>query len=255
MIKNAVSLVTGGASGLGRATVERLARNGAKVVLADLSTSKGNDVAKELGENVVFVPVDVSSEKDVENALQVAKDKFGRLDLAVNCAGTAVAFRTYNFNKSLPHKLEDFARVLTVNTVGTFNVIRLSAGLMGANEPNQDGQRGVIVNTASVAAYDGQIGQAAYSASKAAVVGMTLPIARDLSTQGIRVCTIAPGLFNTPMLAALPEKVRTFLAKSIPFPQRLGEPSEYAHLVQAIYENPLMNGETIRIDGALRMQP
>lgn len=255
MIKNAVSLVTGGASGLGRATVERLARNGAKVVLADLSTSKGNDVAKELGDNVVFVPVDVSSEKDVENALQVAKDKFGRLDLAVNCAGTAVAFRTYNFNKSLPHKLEDFARVLTINTVGTFNVIRLSAGLMGVNEPNQDGQRGVIVNTASVAAYDGQIGQAAYSASKAAVVGMTLPIARDLSTQGIRVCTIAPGLFNTPMLASLPEKVRTFLAKSIPFPQRLGEPSEYAHLVQAIYENPLMNGETIRIDGALRMQP
>ncbi|XP_055845751.1 3-hydroxyacyl-CoA dehydrogenase type-2 [Episyrphus balteatus] len=255
MIKNAVSLVTGGASGLGRATAERLAKNGAKVVLADLSTSKGNDVAKELGENVVFVPVDVSSEKDIENALQVAKDKFGRLDLAVNCAGTAVAFRTYNFNKSLPHKLEDFARVLTINTVGTFNVIRLSAGLMGTNEPNQDGQRGVIINTASVAAYDGQIGQAAYSASKAAVVGMTLPIARDLSTQGIRVCTIAPGLFNTPMLASLPEKVRTFLAKSIPFPQRLGEPSEYAHLVQAIYENPLMNGETIRIDGALRMQP
>ncbi|XP_055914269.1 3-hydroxyacyl-CoA dehydrogenase type-2 [Eupeodes corollae] len=255
MIKNAVSLVTGGASGLGRATAERLARNGAKVVLADLATSKGNEVAKELGDNVVFVPVDVSSEKDVQNAVQVAKDQFGRLDLAVNCAGTAVAFRTYNFNKSLPHKLEDFARVLTINTVGTFNVIRLSAGLMGTNEPNQDGQRGVIINTASVAAYDGQIGQAAYAASKAAVVGMTLPIARDLSTQGIRVCTIAPGLFNTPMLASLPEKVRTFLAKSIPFPQRLGEPSEYAHLVQAIYENPLMNGETIRIDGALRMQP
>jgi len=255
MIKNAVSLVTGGASGLGRATAERLARQGARVVLADLCSSKGNEVAREIGDNVVFVPVDVTSEKDVSEAVQMAKDKFGRLDLTVNCAGTATAVKTYNFNKNVAHKLDDFTRVIMVNTVGTFNVIRLSAGLMGANEPNKDGQRGVIVNTASVAAYDGQIGQAAYSASKAAIVGMTLPIARDLSTQGIRICTIAPGLFNTPMLAALPEKVRTFLAKSIPFPQRLGEPSEYAHLVQAIYENPLLNGETIRIDGALRMMP
>jgi len=255
MIKNAVALVTGGASGLGRATVERLVRQGARVILADLSTSNGNDVAKELGLNCIFVPVNVTSEEDVANAVQTAKDKFGFLDLTVNCAGTATAVKTYNFNKNLAHRLEDFHRVLLVNTVGTFNVIRLSAGLIGANAPNADGQRGVIINTASVAAYDGQIGQAAYSASKAAVVGMTLPIARDLSTQGIRVCTIAPGLFNTPMLAALPEKVRTFLAKSIPFPQRLGEPSEYAHLVQAIYENPLLNGETIRIDGALRMQP
>uniref|UniRef100_A0A1B0G4K4 Uncharacterized protein n=1 Tax=Glossina morsitans morsitans TaxID=37546 RepID=A0A1B0G4K4_GLOMM len=203
---------------------------GARVVLADLGTSKGQEAAKELGDNVVFVPVDVTSEKDVTNAMQTRKDKFGRLDLAVNCAGTAAAVRT-------------------------FNVIRLAASLMGTNEPNQDGQRGVIINTASVAAFDGHIGQAVYSASKAGVVGMTLPIARDLSTQGIRICTIAPGLFNTPMLASLPEKVRTFLAKSIPFPQRLGEPSKYAHLVQAIYENPLTNGETIRIDGALRMQP
>ncbi|XP_011205119.2 3-hydroxyacyl-CoA dehydrogenase type-2 [Bactrocera dorsalis] len=255
MIKNAVSLVTGGASGLGRATVERLARQGARVVLADLSSSKGSEVAREIGDNVTFVPVDVTSEKDVQTAVQTAKEKFGRLDLAVNCAGTATAVKTYNFNKDVPHRLEDFTRVLMVNTAGTFNVIRLAAGVMGVNEPNKDGQRGVIINTASVAAYDGQIGQAAYSASKAAVVGMTLPIARDLSTQGIRVCTIAPGLFNTPMLQALPEKVRTFLAKSIPFPQRLGDPSEYAHLVQSIYENPLLNGETIRIDGALRMQP
>lgn len=248
-------MVTGGASGLGRATVERFLRNGAKVVMADLGTSKGNEVAKSLGENVVFVPVDVTSEADVKTALETAKSKFGRLDLAVNCAGTAVAFKTYNFNKNLPHKLEDFQRVLMINTVGTFNVIRLSAGLMGENQPNQDGQRGVIINTASVAAFDGQIGQAAYSASKAAVAGMTLPIARDLSPHGIRICTIAPGLFDTPMLQALPDKVRTFLAKSIPFPQRLGNPDEYAQLVQAIYENPLMNGETIRIDGALRMQP
>lgn len=156
-------------------------------------TSKGNEIAKSLGDQVIFVPVDVTSEKDVSTALEAAKEKFGRLDVAVNCAGTAVAFKTYNFNKNMPHKLEDFARVITVNTIGTFNVIRLSAGLIGQNEPNRDGQRGVIVNTASVAAYDGQIGQAAYAASKAAVVGMTLPIARDLSTQGIRICTIAPG--------------------------------------------------------------
>lgn len=223
--------------------------------MADLKTSKGSEVSKSLGNNVVFVPVDVTSEADVKSALDTAKSKFGHLDLTVNCAGTAVAFKTYNFNKNLPHSLEDFQRVIMINTVGTFNVIRLSVGLMGENQPNQDGQRGVIVNTASVAAFDGQIGQAAYSASKAAVAGMTLPIARDLSGQGIRICTIAPGLFDTPMLQALPDKVRTFLAKSIPFPQRLGNPDEYAQLVQAIYENPLMNGETIRIDGALRMQP
>lgn len=187
--------------------------------------------------------------------MEVAKDKFGRLDVTVNCAGIAVAFKTYNFNKNLAHKLDDFAKVLTVNTVGTFNVIRLSAGMMGQNEPNQDGQRGVIVNTASVAAYDGQMGQAAYAASKAAVVGMTLPIARDLSSQGIRVVTIAPGLFDTPMLKALPDKVRAFLAKTVPFPQRLGDPSEYAHLVESIVDNPLLNGEVIRLDGALRMMP
>jgi 3-hydroxyacyl-CoA dehydrogenase / 3-hydroxy-2-methylbutyryl-CoA dehydrogenase len=248
-------LVTGGASGLGRATVERFAKTGTKVVLCDLGSSKGEDVAKELGANVVFVPVDVVSEADVTQALNVAKEKFGRLDVAVNCAGIAVAFKTYNFNKKLPHKLEDFIKVLTVNTAGSFNVIRLSAGLMGENEPNQDGQRGVIVNTASVAAFDGQIGQAAYAASKGAVHAMTLPIARDLSTHGIRICTIAPGLFNTPMLQQLPDKVRQFLAKTVPFPQRLGEPSEYAQLVEAIVENPLLNGETIRLDGALRMMP
>lgn len=255
MIKNAVALVTGGASGLGKATVERLARNGAKVVLCDLATSKGNNVAKEIGENVIFVPTDVTSEKDITDAIAVTKSNFGKLDLTVNCAGTGVAFKTYNFKKNLPHQLNDFTKVLMINTVGTFNVIRLSAGLIGANEPNKDGQRGVIINTASVAAYDGQIGQAAYSASKGAVVGMTLPIARDLSTQGIRVMTIAPGLFDTPMLASLPEKVRSFLAKTIPFPQRLGDPAEYAQLVEAIYENPLLNGEVIRLDGALRMMP
>ena len=201
----------------------------------------------------MFVPIDVTSEKDVTQALNIAKEKFGRLDVAVSCAGITCAFKTFNFNKKLPHRLEDFARVVTVNTIGTFNVIRLSAAVIGQNEPNQDGQRGVIINTASIAAFDGQIGQAAYSASKAAIVGMTLPIARDLSTQGIRVMTIAPGLFNTPLLQALPDKVRVFLAKTVPFPQRLGHPEEFAQLVESIVDNPLLNGEVIRIDGALRM--
>jgi 3-hydroxyacyl-CoA dehydrogenase/3-hydroxy-2-methylbutyryl-CoA dehydrogenase len=247
--------VTGGASGLGRATAERFARAGSKVVIGDLKGSDGDKVAKELGNNVVYVPLDVTSENDVLEALNVAKSKFGKLDVAVNCAGIGIAIKTYNFNKKLAHNLEPFAKVIGVNLIGTFNVIRLSAGLIGENEPNQDGQRGVIINTASVAAYDGQIGQAAYAASKAGVVGMTLPIARDLSTQGIRICTIAPGLFETPMLQALPEKVRAFLAKTVPFPQRLGNPSEYAQLVESIVDNPMLNGETIRIDGALRMMP
>ncbi|XP_014258910.1 3-hydroxyacyl-CoA dehydrogenase type-2 [Cimex lectularius] len=254
-LKNIVALVTGGASGLGKACVERISREGGRVVLCDLPTSKGATVAKETGPNVEFAPVDVTSEKDVEDAVALAKSKFGRLDCAVSCAGIGVAFKTYNFNKSLPHKLEDFTKVLMVNSVGTFNVIRLSVGLIGKNEPDENGSRGVIVNTASVAAYDGQIGQAAYSASKGAVVSMTLPIARDLASQGIRVCTIAPGLFDTPLLSSLPEKVRVFLATTIPHPQRLGHPDEFAMLVQSIVENPLLNGEVIRLDGALRMQP
>lgn len=217
--------------------------------------SPGDQVAKELGNNVVYVPMDVTSEKDVTEALNVTKEKFGRLDVAVNCAGIGVAIKTYNFNKKIPHNLESFAKVINVNLIGSFNVIRLASGLMGENEPNQDNQRGVIINTASVAAYDGQIGQAAYSASKGGIVGMTLPIARDLSIQGIRIVTIAPGLFNTPMLQQLPDKVRAFLAKTVPFPQRLGEPSEYAQLVESIVDNPMLNGEVIRLDGALRMMP
>lgn len=185
----------------------------------------------------------------------MTKEKFGKLNAVVNAAGIAKAFKVYNFNKNVAHQLEDFQKVLEVNTTGTFNVIRLSVSLMGKNEPNVDGERGVIVNTASVAAYDGQMGQAAYSASKGAIVAMTLPLARDLSCVGIRVVTIAPGLFDTPLLAQLPDKVRSFLAKSIPFPQRLGYPDEYAQLAQHIISNPLLNGETIRLDGALRMQP
>lgn len=255
MFKNIVALVTGGASGLGKATVERICKNGGRVVLCDLPTSQGKKVADDLGSGAVFAPVDVTSESDVSNALNVAKEKFGKLNCVVNCAGIGVAYKTYNFNKNLPHKLEDFTKTLMVNSVGTFNVIRLSVGLIGQNSPDEDGGRGVIVNTASVAAYDGQIGQVAYSASKAAIVGMTLPLARDLASQGIRVVTIAPGLFDTPLLSSLPEKVRNFLAKSIPYPQRLGKPEEFAQLVQSIIENPVMNGEVIRLDGAIRMQP
>jgi 3-hydroxyacyl-CoA dehydrogenase / 3-hydroxy-2-methylbutyryl-CoA dehydrogenase len=221
--------------------------------LGDLKTSVGEDVAKILGDNVLFVPLDVTSEDDVAKALDEAKNKFGRLDVAVNCAGISVAFKTYNFNKQLPHRLEDFANVLKVNTIGNFNVIRLSAGLIGQNEPKEDGQRGVIINTSSISGFEGQLGQAAYSAASAAINGMTLPIARDLSTQGIRVCTIAPGHFDTPLIQALPEKVRAFLAKTIPFPSRLGDPEEFAQLVETIVDNPLLNGEVIRLDGGLRL--
>jgi len=256
MLKGAVSLVTGGASGLGKATAERLVQQGSRVVLCDLPVSKGSAVAKELGEDkCIFAPVDVSNEADVQNALKLAKDKFGKLDNVVNCAGIGVAFKTYNFNKKLPHSLDDFSRVIKVNTIGTFNVIRLSVGLIGENAPNADGQRGVVINTASVAGYEGQMGQAAYSASKGAIIGMTLPLARDLASQGIRVCSIAPGLFKTPLLSGLPDKVIAFLSKSVPFPQRLGDPAEYAMLVQSIIENPMLNGEVIRLDGAIRMQP
>ncbi|KAF5300697.1 hypothetical protein FQA39_LY11059 [Lamprigera yunnana] len=256
MLKGTVSLVTGGASGLGKAAVQRLVQQGSQVVLCDLPTSKGSEVAKALGDgNCTYVPVDIVSESDVQQALKVTKEKFGKLNHVVNCAGIGVAYKTYNFKKQVPHSLDDFAKVLQVNTVGTFNVIRLAVGLIGENQPNEDGQRGVIVNTSSVAAYEGQMGQAAYSASKGALVSMTLPIARDLASQGIRVCTIAPGLFNTPLLSALPEKVVQFLAKSAPFPQRFGNPIEYAMLVQSILENSMLNGEVIRLDGALRMQP
>ncbi|KAG7161224.1 3-hydroxyacyl-CoA dehydrogenase type-2-like 1 [Homarus americanus] len=228
MLKGLVSVVTGSASGLGRATVERIVREGGRAVICDLPTSQGAKVAEEIGDSVIFVPTDVSSASDVENALAACKDKFGRLDVAVNCAGIGIAVKTYNHNKKLSHSFEDFMRVQT---------------------------RGVIINTASVAAFDGQIGQAAYSASKGGIVGMTLPIARDLAPVGIRICTIAPGLFKTPLLMSLPEKVQNFLAKTVPFPQRLGDPDEYAMMVQAIITNPMMNGETIRVDGAIRMQP
>lgn len=240
----------------GRATAENFVNQGAKVILCDLASSEGAKVAQTLGEtNALFSPTDVTSEADVTKAIDLAKSKFGKLDVLVNCAGIGVAFRVYNMNKNRTHLLADFQKVININLVGTFNTSRLACEAFALNKPNPDGQRGVIINTASVAAFDGQIGQAAYSASKGGIVAMTLPMARDLASMGVRVNCIAPGLFNTPLLAGLPEKVRTFLAKSVPFPSRLGEPSEFAHLVQSIVENPMMNGETIRLDGAIRMQP
>uniref|UniRef100_A0A8C3VX47 3-hydroxyacyl-CoA dehydrogenase type-2 n=1 Tax=Catagonus wagneri TaxID=51154 RepID=A0A8C3VX47_9CETA len=254
-VKELVAVITGGASGLGLATARRLVEQGAAAVLLDLPSSDGETQAKKLGKSCAFAPADVTSEKDVQAALTLAKEKFGRVDVAVNCAGIAVASKTYNLKKSQVHTLEDFQRVLNVNLTGTFNVIRLVAGEMSQNEPDQGGQRGVIINTASIAAFEGQVGQAAYSASKGGIVSMTLPIARDLAPMGIRVVTIAPGLFGTPLLTTLPDKVRNFLASQVPFPRRLGDPAEYAHLVQAIIENPLLNGEVIRLDGAIRMQP
>uniref|UniRef100_A0A8C5L9J4 3-hydroxyacyl-CoA dehydrogenase type-2 n=1 Tax=Jaculus jaculus TaxID=51337 RepID=A0A8C5L9J4_JACJA len=209
-----------------------------------------NSKRKKMG-----IITNVTSENEVQTALTLAKEKFGCVDVTVNCEGIAVAIQTYNIKKKQAHTLEDFQRVLNVNLIGTFNVIPLVAGEMSQNEPDQRGQRGVIINTASVAAFEGQVGQAAYSASKGGIVAMTLPIARDLAPIGIRVMTIAPGLFGTLLLTTLPEKVHNFLASQVPFPSRLGDPAEYAHLVQTIIENPFLNGEVIRLDGAIQMQP
>lgn len=253
-LNQTIAFVTGGASGLGRATALRLGRAGAKVLIADLNEEGGQSAQAELGERGLFVKTDVTSEESVNAALDQAEEAFGgTVNCLVNCAGIGIAGRTLGREK--PHSLELFQKVLSVNTAGSFNTIRLAAWRMAASEPNSLGERGVIVNTASVAAYDGQIGQAAYAASKGAIVGMTLPIARDLSRNGIRVCTIAPGIFKTPMLASLPEKVQDALGAQVPFPSRLGLPDEYAQLAQSIVENPMLNGETIRLDGALRMAP
>jgi len=244
-----VALITGGASGLGLATAAALSRAGSDVVLVDLPGSDGAAAARSLGG--AFAPTDVTDEESVQAAVDLAASR-GPLRVAVNCAGIGTPGRV--LGKTGPLPLEQFARVVTVNLVGTFNVIRLAAGAMARTEP-VDGERGVIVNTASAAAFDGQIGQAAYSASKGGVVGMTLPIARDLAQSLIRVMTIAPGLFDTPMLAGLPDPARQSLASQVPMPSRLGHPSEYAALVQHIVENPMLNGEVIRLDGAIRMAP
>lgn len=248
-----VAVVTGGASGLGEATVRNIINQGGKAVIFDLQTDRGENLAKELGENAKFVEVDVTSEASVNAGLDTAIDTFGKVNALVNCAGIAIAERTVG--KEGAHQLDAFTKVIEINLIGTFNTIRLTAERMVENEVNDENERGVIVNTASVAAFDGQIGQVAYSASKGGVVGMTLPIARDLSNRNIRVMTIAPGLFETPLFESLPEKAREALGKMTPFPPRLGYPKEYAQLVQSIVENPMLNGETIRLDGAIRMQP
>jgi len=245
------AIVTGGASGLGAATVKELTRSGVKCTIFDLNEDAGEAMAKETG--AVFAKVNVADEESVMSGLKIAREANGPSRALINCAGIGIATKT--LGKNGPHDLASFQKTITVNLVGTFNCIRLAAAEMAELEPMKDGERGVIINTASVAAFDGQIGQAAYSASKGGIVGMTLPIARDLSAVGIRVCTIAPGLFLTPLLMSLPEAARESLGKSVPFPSRLGDPSEYAMLARHIIENPMLNGETIRLDGALRMAP
>ena len=250
-IKNSVFLVTGGASGLGAATAQMAAANGAKVVIADLQAEAGEKLAKEIGGK--YCRCDVTSEADGRAAVEAAVQGYGGIHVLVNCAGIGIAERTVG--KEAPHDLARFTKVIGINLIGTFNMIRLAADAMCKAGPNAAGERGVIINTASVAAYDGQIGQAAYSASKGGVVGMTLPIARDLSRNGIRVVTIAPGLFLTPMLLGLPKEAQDSLGKQVPFPSRLGKPDEYASLAKHIVENEMLNGETIRLDGAIRMAP
>jgi 3-hydroxyacyl-CoA dehydrogenase / 3-hydroxy-2-methylbutyryl-CoA dehydrogenase len=247
------AIVTGGASGLGRATAARVVAGGGHVAIFDLERSTGAEVARELGDHALFVAADVTSGDTVAGAVEQARAQLGSVNVLVNCAGIGTAARTVS--RSGPAKLEEFTRVIQVNLIGTFNCIRLAAAAMALNTPGADGERGVIVNTASVAAFDGQIGQAAYSASKGGIVGMTLPIARDLADLGIRVVTIAPGIFDTPLLGTLSEPIRASLAKQVPFPQRLGRADEYAALAVHIIENVMLNAETIRLDGAIRMQP
>jgi NAD(P)-dependent dehydrogenase (short-subunit alcohol dehydrogenase family) len=249
-LQNNVFIVTGGASGLGAATARMIAQGGGKVVIADVQVEAGEKLAAEISGK--FVKCDVTSEADGKAVVDAAV-AIGTLRGLINCAGVAPAVKTVG--KEGPHPLDVFQRTININLVGTFNMARLAADAMSKTEPNAGGERGVIINTASVAAYDGQIGQVAYGSSKAAVVGMTLPMARDLSRNAIRVMTIAPGIFETPMLLGMPQEVQDALGKMVPFPPRLGRPNEYAHLAKAIIENPMLNGETIRLDGAIRMQP
>jgi NAD(P)-dependent dehydrogenase (short-subunit alcohol dehydrogenase family) len=252
-IKGLSALVTGGASGLGAATVRMLVANGAKVVIADVNEKGGNDLAQELGTDVRFIKTDVTDDIQVAAAVETAAKHHGGLHILVATAGIGIAEKL--LGKNGMHDLQKFIRTIQVNLIGTFDVIRHGANAMTANQPDEDGGRGVIVTTASVAAYEGQIGQVAYSASKGAIVGMTLPLARELARSGIRVCTIAPGIFRTPLLGALPEAAQASLSEQVPFPKRLGKPPEFAALVQHIIENNMLNGETIRIDGAIRMAP
>lgn len=249
-IASNIFIITGGASGLGAATARMIAENGGKVVLADVRIDVGQQLAADL--NGRFIKCDVTSEADGKATVDAALG-MGVLRGLVNCAGIAPAAKTVG--KDGPHPLDLFQRVVNINLIGTFNMARLAADAMARTDPTEHGERGVIINTASVAAFDGQIGQAAYAASKAAVAGLTLPMARDLSRNGIRVMTIAPGIFETPMLLGMPQEVQDSLGRMVPFPSRLGKPQEYAQLARAIIENVMLNGETIRLDGAIRMQP
>jgi 3-hydroxyacyl-CoA dehydrogenase / 3-hydroxy-2-methylbutyryl-CoA dehydrogenase len=252
-IEGVGALVSGGASGLGEATARRLHAAGASVVIADLNAEKGEALAGELGDRASFVEANVTDADQVQAAVGAAAALDGGLRISACCAGIGWAQRTTS--KQGPHDLQIFSNVVQVNLIGSFNVLRLAATAMSQNEPDEGGERGVCTNTASIAAFDGQIGQIAYAASKGGIVGMTLPAARDLAGRGIRVVTIAPGLFDTPLLAALPEDARQKLGEGVPFPRRLGSPPEYAQLVEQIVENPMLNGEIIRLDGALRMPP
>ncbi len=252
-IRNHSFIVTGGASGLGEATARALVAAGGNVVIADLQATRGVALERELGTGARFIRCDVSVEADARATVDLALTRFGGLHGLVNCAGVALGEKTVG--KDGPHSLAAFTNVITVNLIGTFNMIRLAADAMSKGAPTPSGERGVIVSTASVAAFDGQIGQAAYAASKGGIVGMTLPVARDLSRSGIRVCTIAPGLFDTPLLQGLPQEARESLGKMVPFPPRLGRPDEYAALAIQIITNEMLNGEVIRLDGAIRLAP
>ncbi len=250
-IRDASFLVTGGASGLGAACVRDLIQHGGRVVIADLNVSAGQQLADELGETACFTSTDVTSPEQVQAAVDLAVAKFGKLNGVVNCAGILSAGRV--LGKDGPHELEKFARTIHVNLVGTFNVIRLAAAAIAKSTPNADGERGAIINTSSIAASEGQIGQAAYSASKAGVAGMTLPLARELARFGIRVVAIAPGVFDTSMMGAMSEEAVAALSGQVPFPPRMGKPQEFAQLACQIFENPMLNGTVIRLDGGLRM--
>ncbi|MCF0061242.1 3-hydroxyacyl-CoA dehydrogenase [Dyadobacter chenwenxiniae] len=254
-LKNATALITGGASGLGEATARLFIESGANVLVLDLNEAAGLALQFEFPERIKFLKTDVSSESDVQNAVDFALEAFGSINIVVNCAGIAPARKIVGKADGIygPHSFALFEKTIKTNLIGTFNVMRLAAFAMERNVPNDEGERGVIINTASVAAYDGQMGQVAYAASKGGIVSMTLPVARDLAKSGIRVMAIAPGLFETPLLLSLPEEARISLAQQIPFPSRLGRPSEYALLAKSIVENPMLNGEVIRLDGAIRM--
>jgi 3-hydroxyacyl-CoA dehydrogenase / 3-hydroxy-2-methylbutyryl-CoA dehydrogenase len=250
-ISDCTAIITGGASGLGKATVQTFVKRNAKVAILDLDEQRGQRIASELGDSVIFCRTDVTDQEDVQVAIDKTVDAFRAIHFAINCAGISSPAKI--LGKKGPISFEQFNRVIQINLIGTMNIVKLAAEKMVNNQPNDDGEKGVIVNTASTAAFDGQIGQAAYSASKAGVVGMTLPIAREFAEYGIRIVTIAPGLFDTPILASLPNEARESLGKMVPFPKRLGKPIEFSNLVQHIIENPMLNGEVIRLDGALRM--